>query len=488
MGSSEESKFWPWYKDRNFFFLSFCLSFLLSLSLLFFFSPCLSAFLAVLFWTLGVSLSLCFYFSLSLLTYLWVYFFLCVRVCITTLIHKQTYILQPSIMNTSDFNSGYRNNNSNISRADHSVSSIRRSSFPHILHPLPVDPRPQPIPRPARDSHDLSSDVAHTTRCGNRGRAHYNTRNARNTESGSYSSARKWDGSDHRRSCHCHHDPNGNGGWPAVVHRIPSSASSSHRFEHRYQRPEQRYSSLSYRDHQNYTRHNSNDESLGRYRHHKFRSRNGLVEGNSTSQDRLMHHHGKDVRTRSFQRRDSSANVAGHRRIDGSGFSDERYEGHWTRSVLSRGSRNPSLTPVPNGRGPRPRFSNSSAVHSSGTPGRFSEMVVDHAMDLLRQRQSEVPIDVDHAFWVPEDQSSELPQGALQSEAKRLPSFTLVGRRRRASRPSSNPPSEVCVICTETVGAHDKLTVLPCGHTFHCGCINTWTSIRRTCPLCRKEL
>lgn len=51
-----------------------------------------------------------------------------------------------------------------------------------------------------------------------------------------------------------------------------------------------------------------------------------------------------------------------------------------------------------------------------------------------------------------------------------------------ASAPS--PPS--CVVCTAPLSEGTPAHMLPCGHTFHCGCICEW--FRRgfnSCPLCR---
>ena len=56
--------------------------------------------------------------------------------------------------------------------------------------------------------------------------------------------------------------------------------------------------------------------------------------------------------------------------------------------------------------------------------------------------------------------------------------------------PPAEPPAAAmdhtckCSICYEHVPAIDS-SVLPCGHSFHKGCIDTWVLKSATCPMCR---
>jgi hypothetical protein len=51
-----------------------------------------------------------------------------------------------------------------------------------------------------------------------------------------------------------------------------------------------------------------------------------------------------------------------------------------------------------------------------------------------------------------------------------------------------------CMICLEGVDGADEKNVcpshdvLPCGHTFHRCCVNTWRYKHQTCPTCRLDL
>lgn len=46
-----------------------------------------------------------------------------------------------------------------------------------------------------------------------------------------------------------------------------------------------------------------------------------------------------------------------------------------------------------------------------------------------------------------------------------------------------------CAVCLSNYTNGDELRVLPCGHRFHCDCVDRWlTQQSRTCPLCSKRV
>ena len=46
-----------------------------------------------------------------------------------------------------------------------------------------------------------------------------------------------------------------------------------------------------------------------------------------------------------------------------------------------------------------------------------------------------------------------------------------------------------CAVCLSNYSNGDDLRVLPCGHRFHCDCVDRWlTQQSRTCPLCSKRV
>ncbi|GAB5353278.1 hypothetical protein AAMO2058_000023500 [Amorphochlora amoebiformis] len=52
---------------------------------------------------------------------------------------------------------------------------------------------------------------------------------------------------------------------------------------------------------------------------------------------------------------------------------------------------------------------------------------------------------------------------------------------------------ETCVICMDTIGTpfpskHETLTVTPCGHVFHQGCIEKWVACKSSCPCCKRRI
>lgn len=45
-----------------------------------------------------------------------------------------------------------------------------------------------------------------------------------------------------------------------------------------------------------------------------------------------------------------------------------------------------------------------------------------------------------------------------------------------------------CCICLSSYDDGVELRQLPCGHHFHCSCIDKWLFINATCPLCKYNI
>jgi hypothetical protein len=45
-----------------------------------------------------------------------------------------------------------------------------------------------------------------------------------------------------------------------------------------------------------------------------------------------------------------------------------------------------------------------------------------------------------------------------------------------------------CCICLEAVEPPALMTVLPCNHAFHSGCVDVWLQYKSNCPLCKADL
>ncbi|VDN18014.1 unnamed protein product [Gongylonema pulchrum] len=62
--------------------------------------------------------------------------------------------------------------------------------------------------------------------------------------------------------------------------------------------------------------------------------------------------------------------------------------------------------------------------------------------------------------------------------------FTLCGHTE-----FSGDAEESCAICIDEFVEGEKLRILPCGHAYHCKCIDPWlTKMRKVCPICKRKV
>lgn len=52
----------------------------------------------------------------------------------------------------------------------------------------------------------------------------------------------------------------------------------------------------------------------------------------------------------------------------------------------------------------------------------------------------------------------------------------------------ADAPELQCSVCLDIVAAGSTVKTLPCAHTFHAGCIDTWLMRRASCPCCREPI
>jgi hypothetical protein len=52
----------------------------------------------------------------------------------------------------------------------------------------------------------------------------------------------------------------------------------------------------------------------------------------------------------------------------------------------------------------------------------------------------------------------------------------------------ADAPELQCSVCLDVVAAESTVKTLPCAHTFHAGCIDTWLMRRASCPCCREPI
>ncbi|GAX72940.1 hypothetical protein CEUSTIGMA_g395.t1 [Chlamydomonas eustigma] len=101
----------------------------------------------------------------------------------------------------------------------------------------------------------------------------------------------------------------------------------------------------------------------------------------------------------------------------------------------------------------------------------------------------------EHA-WIKEEEAAAVhPQQSGLKENLHIGNIALVPRAdNRREQLSSHPQiledarSIQCALCLVGYAPGNLLRGLPCGHSFHCECVDTWLLRKGTCPLCRFQI
>lgn len=107
---------------------------------------------------------------------------------------------------------------------------------------------------------------------------------------------------------------------------------------------------------------------------------------------------------------------------------------------------------------------------------------VDFLRRFLETIESEMTLDGGQ-FVVFEGESGNQPNRMNNKEVQQL----KVTKYKKISS-KSKEGDEQCPICCEELKNGDDVKVLPCKHTFHPGCIDTWLIKNCTCPICKRDV
>ena len=103
------------------------------------------------------------------------------------------------------------------------------------------------------------------------------------------------------------------------------------------------------------------------------------------------------------------------------------------------------------------------------------EYISDHLSRLL--------VELQHRDLTPEDYDTLLKLDDKVAP-KTVPPSALSSFQTLTLESTSNLVGELCSICMEVYSTSQSVKTLPCSHTFHCSCINTWlSSASPNCPL-----
>eukprot|EP00469_Lotharella_globosa_P018827 CAMPEP_0167813476 /NCGR_PEP_ID=MMETSP0112_2-20121227/1876_1 /TAXON_ID=91324 /ORGANISM="Lotharella globosa, Strain CCCM811" /LENGTH=139 /DNA_ID=CAMNT_0007712565 /DNA_START=580 /DNA_END=1000 /DNA_ORIENTATION=- len=77
------------------------------------------------------------------------------------------------------------------------------------------------------------------------------------------------------------------------------------------------------------------------------------------------------------------------------------------------------------------------------------------------------------------DEGLHASEGLVQQQIDRFPKSTY---KATDSKGKKAPPT--CSVCLETLVNGDELRTIPCMHSFHVHCIDTWLRTKPNCPVC----
>lgn len=87
-----------------------------------------------------------------------------------------------------------------------------------------------------------------------------------------------------------------------------------------------------------------------------------------------------------------------------------------------------------------------------------------------------------YAFRPGAQEAPAPPKGASQSLIDAIPLEKFCEHH-------SGPSSEIsCAVCLSDFEQDDEVRRLPCGHTFHSGCVDKWLTHNKVCPLCVQDV
>jgi hypothetical protein len=83
-------------------------------------------------------------------------------------------------------------------------------------------------------------------------------------------------------------------------------------------------------------------------------------------------------------------------------------------------------------------------------------------------------------------QQDQAPAGLDEQTINRINTYELSTRQVNRLKDNDDGDCAVCMAEFSTGSLVKKLP--PCGHVFHCDCIDSWLRVRKTCPICRAEV
>ena len=86
----------------------------------------------------------------------------------------------------------------------------------------------------------------------------------------------------------------------------------------------------------------------------------------------------------------------------------------------------------------------------------------------------------------------EEEQAAQRAPADRAPDDVIDALpksvfRGKGAAPTGRSTEVSCSVCMDDYVDGDRLATMPCGHSFHLGCLRPWLERSRRCPMCNEH-
>lgn len=90
--------------------------------------------------------------------------------------------------------------------------------------------------------------------------------------------------------------------------------------------------------------------------------------------------------------------------------------------------------------------------------------------------------------WVERGLAESLAEESEGGQRRTAAASMAAVRGLKRKRVVKDGVEESCRVCLEEFMKGERVTIMPCRHVFHEGCIETWLGTNHVCPICRFKM